>query len=148
MLSAARLRELLHYDPTTGVFTRRSNGRGAGYRAKTSVEIRVDHQLHRAHRLAWLYMTGAWPQNHIDHIDGDQFNNRFANLRDVTRTVNMQNRRRAQSNNRLGLQGVSAWGSRFKARLDGSKLGAFDTPEEAHAAYLDAKRRKHEGCTL
>jgi hypothetical protein len=132
MLSAARLRELLHYDPTTGVFTRRSNGRGAGYRAKTSVEIRVDHQLHRAHRLAWLYMTGAWPQNHIDHIDGDQFNNRFAN----------------QSNNRLGLQGVSAWGSRFKARLDGSKLGAFDTPEEAHAAYLDAKRRKHEGCTL
>lgn len=159
MITQARLKEVLNYDPETGEFVwaktrlgRAVAGKRTGYRCKGSIDIRVDGKLHRAHRLAWLYVHGELPELDIDHINGDPFDNRIVNLRHVTHEVNMQNMRRPQGNNKLGLQGVSAWGKRFKVRLRIAgmqvKIGAFDTPEEAHAAYLDAKRQFHEGCTI
>lgn len=107
-----------------------------------------------AHRLAWLLTHGKWPDGVIDHLDGNSLNNRLSNLRDVSRTVNGQNQRSAQSRNKTGFLGVS-WHSRdnrFQAsiRFNGKDkhLGYFLTPEEAHAAYLAAKRELHEGCTI
>lgn len=114
------------------------------------VYIRVDYRAYRAHRLAWLYMTGTFPVNVIDHIDGNPANNRIENLRDVTNAVNLQNQKRAQIDNKCGLLGVYKHRKRFRARItvDGkiTNLGTFDTPELAHAAYLAAKPQIHAPC--
>lgn len=158
-LTQTRLRELLLYDPETGFFTSKSTiGRrtkGFVYTRTGSrgyVVIDVDGQRYAAHRLAWLYMHGTDPENYIDHIDGNRSNNRLANLRDVTHSVNMQNQRRAKSHNKPGLLGVGNNGSGFRARItvDGKvrNLGTYQTPELAHKAYLSAKREAHKGCAI
>lgn len=160
-LTQSRLRELLQYDPETGVFvSARDAGRWGRIRAGTPVgwcecgywTIHVEGRKYRAARLAWLYMTGTWPAGVVDHRDGDKTNNRFGNLRDVTVAVNTQNQRRAPVTNKLGLLGVTKHQGRYRAVIQaGGKskhIGAFDTPEGAHEAYVAAKRQLHEGCTL
>jgi hypothetical protein len=101
-LTAARLRELLHYDPETGIFTwvhgtRKSpagsragyvmKGKNLGYRA-----INLEGCCYYEHRLAWLYMTGAWPQHQIDHDNHARTDNRWSNLFDRTPKENVANR--------------------------------------------------------
>jgi hypothetical protein len=160
---AARVRELLDYDAFTGVFVwrvRRNNNNNARQGAVAGtlnmgyVVIAVDDRLYQAHRLAWLWTHGAWPAGHIDHIDGNKANNALANLRDVTRNVNQQNRKRAKRNSTSGFLGVSWYAPSRKWRaqigLAGKtwNLGLFTTPEDAHARYLAVKREIHEGNTL
>lgn len=163
-LTAERLRTRLLYDPLTGAFTRAvsvakfKKGELAGCTAlhggKKYIRIGVDGREYYAQRLAWLYMTGQWPNFEVDHFDGDSLNNRWSNLRDVPHTANNQNQRRAHSDNPVGLLGVSWVGrkSKYRASLTIKRkshfLGYFDSPEEAHAAYIVAKRQAHEGCTL
>lgn len=160
-LTAERLRAFVSYDPLTGEFTRLVNtapmgrmGQAAGSLAKphNRIELRVDGKLYKAHRLAWLYMTGEWPRHDIDHVDGDSTNNRWANLRDVDARTNGQNRRRPQKNNKLGLLGVCQVGDQFLAQIrdaDANRnLGLFESAEQAHQAYLAAKRALHDGCTI
>jgi hypothetical protein len=165
-LTAERLRELLDYDPATGVFTwrlvnRRAFRAKAGDRAGTRPDgagylpIGVDGKVYRAHRLAWLHVHGTWPFGVIDHINGIRHDNRIENLRDVPVKINAQNQRRAVSTNLAGMQGV--WTPRGRAKKFAAyiiangiriRLGSFDTADLAHAAYMDAKRRLHEGCTV
>lgn len=116
--------------------------------------IRINKKLFFAHRLAWLLTHGQWPTGQIDHRNGDRRDNRIDNLREVTQTVNSQNTRRARSDNSCGLLGV-VWRpkhQRYAAYIvAGGKqrfLGHHDQAEDAHAAYVAAKRRLHEGCTL
>lgn len=117
------------------------------------IAIRIDGQDYTAHRLVWLYVHGSEPSGYIDHINGDRADNRLANLRDVSQMVNMQNVYAAKSNSKTGLRGVSwhAQRGKYTARIKAGgrylSLGLHDTPEGAHAAYLEAKRRLHEGCT-
>jgi hypothetical protein len=104
-----------------------------------------------AHRLAWFYVHGVWPPVLIDHINGKRSDNRIVNLRLADWRLNMENKRR-ESYNSTGLLGVKPNGKGFAARI-GSRgvehhLGTFRTPEEAHAAYVEAKRRLHKGGTL
>lgn len=159
-LTAERLRALLSYDPATGVFTRlvttNNNGALAGTVAGTPkgngyLSITLDGVKHLAHRLAWLHVTGAWPQQHIDHINGRKDDNRIANLRDVDRSTNLQNRRAAPRHSKH-LLGVTRNHNRFSAQISVKSeyryLGTFDTEEQAHAAYVAAKRELHEGSTL
>lgn len=156
-----RLRQILHYDPETGVFTRLLQRGGAlvgsvagtqhhdGYR-----QIKAFGRFYGAHRLAWLYVHGSLPTGHVDHIDGCRANNAIHNLRDVARSVNLQNQRKPRSDNTNGFLGVSLhvrtnkWYARIQ--LDGKQrnLGYFDTQEKAHQAYLIAKRTLHSGCTI
>jgi hypothetical protein len=158
-ITAERLRELLHYDPETGIFTwltratvsRRWNTRYVGTTAGSVdchgyIAIKLIGQLNRAHRLAWLYMTGEWPSNDIDHINGNRADNRLENLRPATRSQNNANSR-TQSRNTSGLKGVHkqsrgyTWAARIKINGSQHYLGNFKTPESAHAAYIVAAEK-------
>lgn len=94
-----------------------------------------------ASRVAWLLMTGDWPEHTVDHIDGDARNNAWDNLRDVTQGENNMNKRSYKCN-KTGYKGAYIAGKRFGSYLykDGKSyyLGTYDTPEEAARAY-DAK---------
>jgi hypothetical protein len=160
-LSAERARELLDYDPATGAFTHkawRGHGRRpgevagclhsqSGYR-----RISIDGHDYQAHRLVWLWVHGRWPENFIDHINGRRDDNRLENLRDVHDMANRENRRNIRRDSATGFQGVALNGKRFSAyiRVSGRRLhlGTHDTPEAAHAAYVEAKRRLHAGSTI
>jgi hypothetical protein len=157
------LHTLLAYDPGSGEFrwrekvsSRRPAGSPAGTRtARGYIRIRINGKTHAAHRLAWLFVYGDWPEQQIDHINGDRADNRIANLRDVAPRVNSQNRKRANATNSNGLLGVSRCRERgtFVAQIRDPQgrmkfLGRFDQSEAAHAAYLKAKAVLHEGNTL
>jgi hypothetical protein len=161
-LTAQRLRELLDYNPDTGTFTWRVDRH---VRAKAGDQaggldislgywkIGIDGKGYRGHRLAWLHVHGEWPKWQIDHINGVRSDNRIVNLRDVPPLLNKQNRV-GPSKAASGFRGVSkmtgcrGWRAEIKVKYKGIHLGIFDTPEEAHAAYLDAKRKLHDGCTI
>ncbi len=159
MVTQARLRELLHYEPKTGVFTRlkqTSNrikvGGVAGTFSGKYRQVRVDARLYKEHRLAWLYVFGYLPALEIDHINGHPGDNRIANLREVPRAVNAENQRIARSHNTCGVLGVrrshKKWTARITVRGTTHYLGIFASSAEAYVAYIAAKRRLHEGNTL
>lgn len=158
-LTAARLRETLHYDPETGIFTRltstggvRSGTRTGSVNSDGYLDIRVGGQLFRAHRLAWLYMTSEWPRGVIDHRNHDKTDNRYVNLRDVTHAVNLQNQSRARIDSSTGVLGVIRSGPNFRAEItvDGRSrhIGSFPTMEQASAAYWAAKAQLHPGAVI
>lgn len=160
-LTAARLRELFQYSEDTGQFIRLIGVRGMGGHVgaicgspdrKGHIYMCVAGARYAAHRLAWLYVKGVWPSDQIDHINGEKADNRICNLRLATTATNTQNQRRARSDSLSGVLGVSAKGNRFRAgiKIDGKQtfLGSFATSDEAHAAYLAAKRSHHAGCTI
>jgi hypothetical protein len=151
-LSHERLKEVLDYNPETGVFTCRiRRGKAAprkqagcadkkwGYRL-----ICVDYKLYRSARLAWLWMTGEWPTHFIDHVNRDKLDDRWANLREATPSQNMMNR---TNKKRLLPKGVTPNGKGYAARIKRSRqticLGTYKTPEEAGQAYLNAAAVHH-----
>ena len=159
-LTADRLRELFDYDQTTGIFVRRIGVRGglageiAGYVHSTLGYryIGVDRKVRLAHRLAWLYTTGCWPGNTIDHINGDRSDNRISNLRDVPHRVNCENRKAPKADTASGILGVfrnrERWVAKIRIQGKQTNLGTYATREEASVAYLAAKRQFHKGNTL
>jgi len=106
----------------------------------------------KAHRLAWLLNYKAFPKNNIDHINGNRIDNRMDNLRDATAPENNQNLRIPQKNNKTGVLGVSLDKGMYKAQLcingKNKNIGRFYTIKEATNAYIQAKRKHHEFCTI
>jgi len=155
-LTQERLKELLSYNPETGEFTRLVK---TSYNAKTTsisgdgyYRIMLDNKRYRAHRLAWLYVNGFMPRQ-IDHINQNKLDNRMSNLREANHSENGQNISQANKNNRLNIRGVRkhALANKYQARIkiDYKEvyLGLFDTIEQAHEAYLAAKKEYHKfGC--
>lgn len=157
-----KYQEVLRYDPEEGQFywvkhpkKESLNGCSAGYMDnKGYMRINALGYSAPGHRLAFLFMTGNWPVDEVDHKNCNRFDNRWVNLRETDRCTNQQNLRGPLSNNKCGFLGVmrSQNKKRFVARIEvdgvSYQVGTFDTPEEAHAAYVEAKRKYHKGCTL
>lgn len=165
-LTQDQLKTLLHYDPDTGVFTwlprdvslfktrqiwtmwrGRYLGKVAGcVNAKGYIEVRVPGKLYKAHRLAFLYMTGAFPEGEVDHINHIRDDNKWDNLRVVTGKENQQNRKLTPRHT-SGIMGVS-WDNvqnkwRAKIHVEGriKYLGRFATLKEAAAARKQAEKK-------
>lgn len=154
--------EHFSYDPESGLLVwikKRSNmhvGEAAGSPdGKGYLQVQFMGHKMRAHRICWFLYYGNWPAE-LDHWDAVGINNSLYNLREVSHQTNSENRRRANANNLAGLLGVktnnSSYLKPFSAiiKIDGisKTLGHFDYPEDAHFAYIEAKRRLHSGCTI
>lgn len=172
MPTAEWLEARLAYDPETGVLTWRARpiedfknariqrswnsknaGKVAGSRAAEDyVRININHQPCFAHRVAWLITYGSLPTGVIDHVNGNPHDNRLVNLRALSHAENIQNQRHARKDNGSGILGVCREGQRWRARIwVGSRqysLGTYDSPEQAHEAYVAAKRQLHPGCAI
>lgn len=154
-LTAKRVRELFSYDPETGNLHWRERpsmkvmaGDAAGNRLGEYLQITIDTRRYMAHRLVWLHVTGRWPKEQIDHINGKKSDNRFENLREATAAENTRNRK-PHKGKRFGLKGISQHGENsFRAMIwvngKNRHLGSFPTKEEAAEAYRRAAR-KHFG---
>lgn len=153
--SASRLRSLFRYEPASGIFYyllngwrgRHKSGDVAGHNHDGYVVIYVDGIRYRAHHLAWLYMTGEWPDQ-LDHRDLNRSNNRWENIRIATQAQNMMNRP-LQLNNTSGLKGVywckkeKKWRARIKTTEKHVNLGYFDCRAAGHLAYIVAADIHH-----
>lgn len=164
ILTAEDLRTRFSYDSTSGLFTRLIGVSGNGTKAGTIagskddqgyLKITISGQYFKAHRLAWLYVYGVWPVHEVDHINGIRSDNRIINLRDTPRVMNSENQRSCKSNNKSKLLGVASpcgKDKKFTALITvngkTARLGRFDTADEAHQCYIQAKRKMHNGCTL
>jgi hypothetical protein len=151
------LRELLDYDPETGLFTWKvQTGSRAlvgdvagGLNSESYRQIMIKGVYYKAHRLAWYYHYGVEPREQIDHINGVRGDNRISNLREATHQENRRNSSK-RSDNTSGYKGVywSTASQKFRAecRVNGKKhsLGYHDTAEEAHEAYA-AFTKEHHG---
>ncbi len=145
-LTAEELRRVLHYNPNAGDFTwlvaRRASEvgkRAGGVRPDGYIHIGISGRRYLAHRLAWLYMTGGWPTEQIDHIDRDRSNNSWLNLRLATNSQNQGNRLAIS-----GIRGVyfdkdrEKWRAQIVVGNRNTHLGIFATADEAREAYNKA----------
>lgn len=148
---AALLRELM-YDEESGNFysRRRYSQDGTPQRVghikpKGYGVVSASGWPYAAHRLAWFYVHGQWPEHEVDHINGNKTDNRICNLREVTKKQNQENRK--NFNGKSGVRGV-CWAEsagKWKAYIRHNKklynLGLFDSKEEAGAAAKAARDR-------
>jgi hypothetical protein len=166
MISQARLKEIVEYNPETGDFIIRDHQnppnvkfktphRKSGYKLQCKSKHngkyyfvgRFDGRLYRLHRIAFLYMTGLMPKI-IDHIDGNGLNNKWSNLRSCSQSENMRNQKLSKLS-KYGFKGVSLSKEKKKYRANivlnykQKHLGYFNTPEEAYAAYCAAAKELH-----
>lgn len=149
------LRSILLYEASTGVFRWKKTsrhykeGQVAGTLHKFGyVIISIDNAKYRAHRLAWLYVYGKWPEQEIDHINKSRSDNRIDNLRECDRLQNMQNADTLSARNKSGFIGVARhksgkWRAQIQLKRKQYYLGLFDTVEDAKNAYLIAKSKLH-----
>ncbi len=149
-LTAKRLREVLAYDPVTGEFRARpraGRGRGQGAVAASNRKfeyriITVDGRKFTAHRLAWFYIHGKWPSGALTPRNGDAWDTRIENLRQITVRQTFANMR-LRKNNSSGITGVMWCKSnrRWCAFICKKKLGYYPSKEAAIVARFKAARR-------
>lgn len=160
MLTHESLVAALSYDGGTGVFTWRSYRTGTAPKGATAgnintnkngrkyLRICIDGKAFLAHRLAWFYVHGEWPELQIDHIDGDGLNNRIENLREATVSQQNQNRR-MHKNNTSGVKGITwkkrrgKWQAQIEHQGKAIYLGSFENKEAAAEAYAVAAKKYH-----
>lgn len=151
-LSKDELYELFSYDPTTGEFKYKTENK---YRVQQKVGnlagcvnkhgyryIKIKGTPYKAARLAFLYMTGAWPAGEVDHINGDKGDDRFDNLRDLPSIDNSRNNKSARTNR---YHGICHCGNRFTVQFRVNReikyFGVYDTLEEARIVAVAAKQQ-------
>lgn len=153
VLTAARVRQILEYDPKTGAFRWKPR---PGQRFKVSLldqtpgravkghwEIRLGDRTYQAHRLAWLMMTGEWPPEQVDHINRDGLDNRWENLRLASHSENQRNGRPRPLKGASWHKASQKWRAVITVNDKQIALGYFETAEEAHEAYREASAKYH-----
>jgi hypothetical protein len=149
-ISIKELREKLKFNEKTGQLIwakasgRMAAGSVAGHAHKGGYwRLLINGEKYPAHRVGWAIFYGEWPTHQLDHIDGNKANNAISNLRLATPSMNQLYNNNARKNNSIGFLGVRVMGRKFGAQVKvNSKinyLGLFDTPQDAHSAYLAAK---------
>lgn len=149
------LKKMLRYSPKTGEFVWlvAKKGHCAGViagslQSRGYLQVGVNGRKYLAHRLAWFYMTGQWPERQVDHRDGERTNNKWKNLRKATPSENGNNRGQ-QVNNTSGIKGVSwcknkrKWTARIKVGGTYRNLGYFPVIDDAATAYKVAAQHHH-----
>jgi hypothetical protein len=148
-LTQEKLKELLSYDPETGVFrweVRKCQkvrvGSIAGYQeGRGYTQIMIDGKNHRAHRLAWLYVYGYFPETDLDHKDKNKSNNKINNLREASRQCNMRNVGNFK-HNKSGVKGVyldyhkNKWVAQVTIENKQFYLGSYEDFDEAVCTRL------------
>lgn len=153
MITQEQLKELLDYNPDTGVFTwkvkhnkRMFAGDIAGTLCKGYIKLYINYKQYKAHQLAWLYLHGEYPIQSIDHINGINHDNRICNLRLADKFENAANRD-VMKNNTSGFKGVTKSRDKWKAQINYKNikynLGIFETPELASIAYENKAKELH-----
>ena len=164
LLTAEQVRKMFDYNPETGEFIRkvRMGSNMPGTRADRLkytgyLVVVIGRKEYRAHRLAWLYYYGKWPDNencYIDHINGNPTDNRITNLRLATSLSNSHNRK-VHSNTSSGIMGVckDKASGKWKAYISMDKyntktkrfkvkhLGLYSTFEGAVNARKEAEKK-------
>lgn len=172
MITFEEVSELLSYDKETGllywrkdsyigfkksVLSHKKGGLAKTFRKDGRGVVRLNGRLYLSYRIAWLLETGKWPDGEIDHKNGNSSDDSFKNLRDVSRATNQENLINPFKSKKSSLFiGVYAnkkgrskpWKSAITVNGKQISLGAFNTEEEAYAAYVSAKRILHLGCTI
>ena len=155
-LTLKRLKEVLSYDPRTGIFVWKQKpgctvGKTAGSSKDRYIRIGIDGKIYKAHRLAWFYVHGKWPKRGLDHRDLSEQNNRIRNLREASHSQNGANVRRNKANT-SGFKGVyfkqdkrflhlaPVWIARINVARKHIHLGRFKSVQAAGAAYATAAR--------
>lgn len=162
------LRQLLSYCPDTGILTwkvrsqdlfgggknltwwnNKFSGKTAGHFDKNGyVVISIFDRPYLGHRIAWAMYHGSWPEQYIDHVDGNPRNNKISNLREANFSENSRNYKKPKSNT-CGFKGASfdasrnKWQARIRVNYKLIHLGRFDTAKEAHDAYMGAAEKYH-----
>ena len=146
-LTPSRLRQVLDYNPATGIFVWRLKlkhskpiGSVAGTLRGNYLQIGIDRRRYYAHRLAWFYVTGCWPTKQIDHINRSGLDNRIDNLRDVSASTNCRNTKRTNSYG----QGVArnrgaTWRAQIHINDKSVFLGNYLSAAEAETAFLTVR---------
>ncbi len=136
----------LSYDRTTGIFYRKlKNGetRKTGTLRKDGyLQCTINKKCYLLHRLAWLFETGRFPENQIDHINRNKKDNRISNLRDVTNSENHFNM--PNTKGYYYFKRTKKWVAQIKVNGNCKGLGYFNTEEEARDAYIEAKKNTHK----
>ncbi len=152
MINQKELKRQLRYDPSTGIFTRlvsrnksvKVGDVAGGINGDGYIQIRINSKQYKAHRLAWLYMTGEWPKHHIDHDDHIRCNNAWDNLFDVTHQENNKNASK-RKDNASGVTGVfwhkvaNKWKAQIKIDGKHNPLGLHRDKFEAICARKSAE---------
>lgn len=154
-LTHSRLLELVFYDPETGIFSRLNKVSNVSHgpvsprpSKKGYLRMRLDGKLYYIQRLAWFYVYGSWPSKLTDHEDGDKTNNRIKNIRGASFQQNLQNIALA-SKAKSGLRGAyydkasGKWQAKIMVNYKSISGGYHETPEIAHAVYLELKKKHH-----
>jgi len=155
MTTQKRLKELFYYRAESGDFVRmvprsqtKAGDVAGSCHKKGYLNIRIDGKLYLSHRLAWLYVTGHWPADQIDHINGVKDDNRFCNLREATNSENKRNTG-LYRNNTSGYKGVyldkrnKEWTAKIRLHGVYKYLGSFTDITDAAAAYAAASAKHH-----
>lgn len=162
-LTQEKLKSLLHYEPDTGVFTWRNDrspktlaGDIAGGDVMGYIGISIDGRRYQAHRLAWLYVHGSWPDDQLDHINRNRKDNRIANLRQANTSQNKMNST-ASARSKSGHRGVhwckrdKKWIAKCTVNQSTKRIGGYNSLEDAVAAYTayakEAFGEFYIGCT-